>query len=528
MTAVSDHLKKLFYFKFHISYILYIFTQNILTWKLRCTKERASTLGAILLRHSPCCHISISCSKMKDKFIIYEMLPRIFGNRKSANVPNGSLAVNGTGKFGDIDAGVLDEIAKLHVSHIWFAGVIRHATAGEEGVKGGAGSPYAISDYYDVNPYLASRPAHRMKEFEKLISRTNRAGMGVIMDFVPNHVSRNYHSETANFDERNYYPGKIFDGDWSDTAKLDYSNSDTREKMKEILLFWASKGIAGFRCDMIELVPIDFWEWCIPLVKKACPNLIFIGEAYKPENYKDLFERGGFDYLYDKSGFYDTLKRIVRGGESASAITREWQKLGGFQHKMLNFLENHDEERLTSPYFAGDAFKGLAALFVSLFFNDAPFMIYAGQEFGEGPEKTSIFDFTSLPTLRNWLKGVKSGKPMKYLGYESKDLYRIYRRFFKLAVKDPVLRKGETFDLQYANPRGEHYNPDFHFSFLRHYGKKTYLCVANFTDEPAVLSINIPKHAFDYLGIEESSDLNSSVPVTVEVAPNAGSLLRIR
>lgn len=454
---------------------------------------------------------------MGEKFIIYQMLPRIFGARDGR-----------PGRFGDIDEAVLKELSKLNVSYIWYTGIIKHASPGEEGVKGHAGSPFAISDYYDVNSYLAENPENRMIEYEQLIKRTKAAGMETIMDFVPNHVARSYRSDRENLEDRNYYPGKIYDWDWSDTVKLDYSNADTREKMKNILLFWASKGVSGFRCDMVELVPVDFWEWCISAVKAQYPDVIFIGEAYQPENYPAYFDKGGFDYLYDKSGFYDCLKKIVRGEASASLLTGEWQKLGTNQPRMLNFLENHDEERITSPEFAGDGFKGFAALFVSLFFNKAPFMLYSGQEFGEGPEKTSIFDFVSLPKLKSWIDGINEGKPLKYLDYESKDIYKIYQAFCELAVNDEVLRVGETFDLQYVNPRSENYNPDRHFAFLRHYNEKTYLCAANFTDENVCLKINIPAEAFEYCSMEQTPELNSSRPVSIEIAQNSGSLLRIK
>ncbi len=453
-----------------------------------------------------------------EKFIIYQMLPRVFGNKKGAA---------GSGRFGDIDFSVLEGIRKLNVSYIWYTGIIRHAIAGEEGVKGGAGSPYAISDYYDVNPYMASRSAKRMQEFEDLVKRSKEAGMKVLIDFVPNHTSRVYNSATVNFTDENYYPGRTFDGDWSDTAKLNYGSHDTWVKMRDILLFWAGKGIGGFRCDMIELVPVEFWAWCIPQIKKKHKGIIFIGEAYQPENYAAYFDQGGFDYLYDKSGFYDTLRRIVRWEEPASAITREWQRLGDRQPNMLNFLENHDEDRLTSPYFAGNAFRGLAALFVSMFYNTAPFMIYAGQEFGEGPEKTSIFDFVTLPKVAAWIKGLKAGNDTKYLDHEASALYEIYQAFTEIAISESVIRKGQTYDLQYANPYSEHFDPQRQFVFLRKHGKKTFLMAANFTDENVNIKVRIPEHAFEYLGIRSCAEVNAETLVDVHIAPNAGTILRI-
>ena len=182
---------------------------------------------------------------MKGKLIIYQMLPRVFGNMCQANIPGGTQEQNGTGKFKDITAPVLDEIKKLNVTHIWYTGVIRHAVHGDYGVKGGAGSPFAITDYYDVNPYLASREGSRMKEFEALVSRTKAAGMEVILDFVPNHVSPSYKGTIRPFDDCNFYPGRIHDGDWSDTVKLNYNDRDTWEKMRDILLFWAAKAGTG-------------------------------------------------------------------------------------------------------------------------------------------------------------------------------------------------------------------------------------------------------------------------------------------
>ena len=448
---------------------------------------------------------------MKGKFVIYQMLPRVFGNQRSNCRPGGTSAENGTGKFKDITLSVLEEIRRLNVSYVWYTGVIRHAAAGDPGVKGGAGSPFAITDYYDVNPYLATRENSRMKEFEALVARTRDAGMETIIDFVPNHVSPAYRSTVNSFEERNFYPGHIHDWDWTDTVKLNYSDCDTWEKMKDILLFWASKGVGGFRCDMVELVPVDFWHWCIPAVKKVYPKLIFIGEAYDPANYADLLEKGGFDYLYDKSGFYDTLKKIVRGEAPACSLTGEWQKLGKYQERMLNFLENHDEDRISSPYFAGSPFGGLAALFVSLFFK----------------EKTSIFDFCSLPKVRAWLRGIKAGDPMKFLGYEEQALYVVYREFMKKA-SEPAIRRGETFDLEYANPRSEHFNPDRHFVFLRKFNNSIYLCAANFSNDRVQIKVNIPKHAFEYFGIPETEDLNSSTPVDVRIASDAGTLLKLQ
>lgn len=466
------------------------------------------------------------------------MLLRVFGNANGKCVSGGSLSLNGSGRFNDITTPVLEGIKKLSVSYIWFTGILEHATKGDEGVKGEAGSPYAIKDYYDVNPYMGSTSGKRMKEFSDMVERTHKSGMGVIIDFVPNHLAKAYDTKSkAGFTDDNFYPGKIHDGDWSDTVKLNYGNKDTWQKMLDILLFWGKKGVDGFRCDMVELVPTVFWEWCIPQVKAKYPSIIFIAEVYQPSNYNEYLYRGNFDYLYDKSGFYDTLRSILTQGHPACSLTYQWQKLGDLQPHMLNFMENHDEQRLASDFFMKDPHKALAAVFVSLHFNTAPFMLYFGQEFGErGMDiegfsgldgKTSIFDFWSLSCIRRWKMGIDTGEETRYLTNDEAGLLRIYRIMLHNAVNDPVFSIGKTFDLEYANLYSCDFDPNKQFAFLRFHEKRLYLCVANFSDTDVNLKICIPKHAFEYFGIAETKKLSSSVPRGVVVNANSCFVLKL-
>ena len=396
-------------------------------------------------------------SKQDNKIVVYQVFTRLFGNDNKHCIHNGDIAENGCGKLADFTSKALGKIKDLGATHIWYTGVIEHATQTDYRrygitpdhpavVKGKAGSPYAIKDYYDIDPDLAKDVPGRMKEFENLIQRTHRSGLKVIMDFVPNHVARQYNSDaqpngtvqlgahddtSCSFSANNnfYYipdselhaqfdmkagamdeyqekPAKAtgnnrFDAypqidDWYETIKLNYgvdymnggcthfdSIPDTWNKMLDILLFWASKKVDGFRCDMAEMVPVEFWEWVIPQVKKIYPNILFIAEVYNPNEYHNYLFRGNFDYLYDKVGLYDTLRAIVCGQESATAITRAWQNLGGIEKRMLNFLENHDEQRVASNFFAGNPRKAIPALIVSACMNTNPMMIYFGQEFGE-------------------------------------------------------------------------------------------------------------------------------------------------
>ena len=388
------------------------------------------------------------------KPIIYQMLPRIWGNNNQNPKNNGTLADNGTGKFSDIDSKTLDYLKWLGCSHVWYTGVLRHSTkSSDQGcipshpqfVKGNAGSPYAICDYYDVNPYLADNPENRIYEFKSLIKRSHDAGLKVIIDFVPNHVARDYgrtapvagHPVLGADDDRSvhwkqendfyYYVGEKLNlptpvpqgmepyeelpamatgnncfspnpsiNDWYETVKINYCDfyTGTWEKMFDILDFWAAEGVDGFRCDMVELVPPQFFKWLIAKVKEKYPDVIFIAEVYKKELYGEYIRTVGFDYLYDKSGLYDTLRTIVEKNtddngmpvelwQSASGITRNWQFLSDLQPYMLNFLENHDEQRFASDFFGRKASNTFAPLYVSLFLNTAPFMIYFGEEVGE-------------------------------------------------------------------------------------------------------------------------------------------------
>ena len=143
---------------------------------------------------------------MQEKITIYQVLPRLYGNKAGQNLPHGTIEQNGCGKMADFTDEVLANIRDFGFTHIWYTGLLEHATQTDYSacgircdhpavVKGRAGSPYAIKDYYDIDPDLAVKPERRMKEFEALLRRTHKAGMKVVIDFVPNHVARQYFSD---------------------------------------------------------------------------------------------------------------------------------------------------------------------------------------------------------------------------------------------------------------------------------------------------------------------------------------------
>ena len=504
--------------------------------------------------------------------VIYQTLPRLFGNKQAPAKPDGSLAENGVGKFADYTGQVLSTIKELGVTHVWFTGAIAHATQTNytaygirpdhpSVVKGKAGSPYAIRDYYDVDPDLAVEVDNRMQEFEALIARTHAAGMKVIIDFVPNHVSREYYSQAkplgvndlgekdntaVAFDPNNnfyYIPGQslhlgfvdsdysefpakvtgndCFDAtpshnDWYETIKLNYGVDylggrtahfdpvpDTWKKMRDILFYWSEKQVDGFRCDMAEMVPVEFWGWMIPQVKQH-REALFIAEVYNPSEYENYLHQGHFDYLYNKVNLYDTLRDVICGCMPARNISYAWQFNEGIQPYLLNFLENHDEQRIASDFFIGNPQAAIPGMVVCATMNVGPVMIYNGQELGErgmdsegfsGRDgRTTIFDYWSMETVRNWSSG----------GAFDTSLRRQYQQILTLAHTEQAFSKGTFFDLMYVNLESGRFNFQKIYAYLRGYEKEVILVVANFDGVAQHAEVMIPPVAFEMLGIEEN------------------------
>ncbi len=555
-----------------------------------------------------------------EKLIIYQVFTRLFGNNNRTCEPWGDKATNGCGLMNDFTPRALQQIKALGATHIWYTGIIEHATQtdfseyGLRGdhpgvVKGMAGSAYAISDYYDVDPDLASCVLARKQEFDALVERTHNEGLKVIIDFVPNHVARQYHSDSApegvedlgasddrskafdpnnnfyyipgeelhaNFDLRGYHewPAKATgndnfsswadQNDWYETVKLNYGvdymggrvcHFDPRPKtwdmMLDILLFWASKGVDGFRCDMAEMVPVEFWHYAIAKVKEQYPDIIFIAEVYNPNEYRNYIHTGGFDYLYDKVGLYDTLRNVICGYACANNITQCWQNVDDIKDHMLNFLENHDEQRLASEFFAGDAEKGRAALLVSACMGRNPMMIYFGQELGErGMEaegfsgkdgRTTIFDYWTIDTIRRWRNEGKFDN--RQLTPQEVSLQQFYSRILTLCNTEKAISDGEFYDLAYVNPRTELFNPATQYAFLRRYENEVLLIIANFANYDADMGVNIPRHVFELYNLPEldkvkatgmltgtsfNVSFNSKEPVRLLVPAHSGRILKFR
>jgi glycosidase len=564
--------------------------------------------------------------KTPHKIVIYQVFTRLFGNTNTTNKPWGTIEENGVGKFRDFTPKALREIKELGVTHIWFTGVLHHDVIRDytpfgisnddpDVVKGRAGSPYAIKDYYSVDPDLAVYPAKRMEEFKALVQRSHQEGLKVIIDIVPNHVARNYHSTgkpagVKDFGENDdkkviyardnnfyYLPGTEFkvplleekplggayhplaDGkfdevpakvtgngsrlaqpkadDWYETVKINYgvytnglrdfvllpegydqkpyqdhqhywqqqSLPDTWLKFRDICLFWLDFGVDGFRFDMAEMVPVEFWSYLNSTIKMAYPQTILVAEVYNPTFFRSYLKYGKMDYLYDKVDFYDTLKRVMQGKAPADRLVKIQAESADIEHHMLHFLENHDEQRLASPGFAGDAQKGKPAMVVSSTISTSPTLVYFGQEVGEPgaenagfgkPTRTSIFDYVGVPAHQRWMNGgaFDGGK----LSDEESALRNFYQRLLNFTISSPALM-GKYSELQTYNRSNSVHYTDKIFSF------------ANFDDAM--------EHTFDLLipseqikmwnlkdGTYELTDhLNSGNKLQLKVANQTGKVI---
>jgi glycosidase len=516
------------------------------------------------------------------KVVVYQMLTRLFSNKNTTNKPYGTIQENGVGKFNDITDTVLVELKKLGITHVWYTGVLEHATMTDysafgikkddpDVIKGRAGSPYAIKDYYDVDPDLAVDVRDRMKEFEQLIERTHQQDLKVIIDFIPNHVARSYQSDQkptgvkdlgegddqtkAFLPNNNFYylPGESFkvpeesaaitktffpekDGryqespakvtgndqftsspginEWFETVKLNYGvdilNNKTNyfepipntwEKMRDILVFWANKKVDGFRCDVAEMVPVEFWNWVIPQVKKVNPEILFIAEIYNPDAYRKYISTGGFDYLYEKVLLYDTLRLLIDKKRNTSDIPEIQERLNGVTQHMLHFLENHDEQRIASPFFAGNPFRAIPAMTISATIDQGPVMIYFGQEVGEpgkGAEgfggedgRTTIFDYWSAPEHQKWYNNGKCNDSL--LSQGQKDLRQYYQTILNFAQSNEAIVRGKYADITTYNIEKANFGNDVH-AFLRYTENEVLLIINSFNDVPMQIELVIPEN----------------------------------
>ncbi len=535
--------------------------------------------------------------------VIYQLFVRHFANYSTTGRAWGSKEQNGCGTFNAITDAALEQIARMGVTHLWFTGVLRHATqTAYEGlpadpaciVKGLAGSPYAVTDYFDVDPDLAENVDRRRDEFAALLQRCRRWGMVPVIDFVPNHVSRHYAStvrpgssfgcadnsgvffardnafyylEPTHSDKLVHLPGGEYepergrgrvtgnnvaswapgDYDWYETVKLNYGTDyrhgahaaaalpgllapeyalpRTWQLMNEILAYWQSMGVGGFRCDMAHMVPVPFWRWIIAHARLRDSSTFFMAEGYDDHlklidgNVHQALLEAGFDGVYDGVA-YEALRKIYEGGAWANDLDRFHRPELPMFWKGVRYIENHDEPRLASPLYWGGAGAAVCkAVMVAQYCSSCgPVLVYNGQEAGEradGPTgyggdngRTSIFDYTCLPRLQKWTNGGRfDGGQMD--SYQN-DLRRFTVSLLSL-LQHPALAKGEFYGLNWAN----HDTPDYGrlpgdsvsghqlYAFLRcnRKAKSVLLVICNFSPTCfAKTWLHIPEHARTWAG----------------------------
>ncbi len=523
------------------------------------------------------------------KPVVYQVFTRLFGNTTTTNKPWGTIEDNGVGKFEDFTDDALASIRELGTTHIWYTGIPHHGVIRDysefgisaddpDVIKGRAGSPYAVKDYYTVNPDLATDPARRLEEFEALIERTHAHGMKVLIDIVPNHVARGYESlakpegvedfgasddttvEYARDNNFYYVVGQDFqvpdspegyaplggdahplsDGrfdespakwtgngaraakpdfnDWFETVKVNYGVRpdgsydferlpdearrwsieqhaafwsdkdvpDSWEKFLHIVLYWTEKGVDGFRYDMAEMVPVEFWSYLNSGIKAVNPDAFLLAEVYNPDLYRDYLQLGRMDYLYDKVGFYDTLKPVMQGTGSTDDLAPVHAEVMDIEEHMLHFLENHDEQRIASPDFAGDAMKGKPAMVVSALISRSPTMLYFGQDVGEpgdgdagfgDPTRTTIFDYWGVPTHQRYMNnGAFDG------GQSTPDeraLRDFYERLMQFSARSSALT-GDYAEIHSANRSASDDYDETLFSFVRWNDDERLIVVSSF------------------------------------------------
>lgn len=551
----------------------------------------------------------------KGKAVVYQVFTRLFGNTNTTNKPWGTLEENGVGKFADFTPKALREIHQLGVTHIWYTGVLQHATVTDypaidlpgddpDVVKGRAGSPYAITDYYNVNPDLAVHPENRLGEFKELIQRTHEAGMQVLIDIVPNHVARNYKGgstpqglqpfgaddntavDYARDNNFYYLPGTAFqvpnwqegyqplggashpksDGiyrenparwtgngsrlaqphqnDWYETIKVNYGvrpdgsydfdtlpevyrDRDYREhaafwngrnvpdswiKFKDIALYWIDFGVDGFRYDMAEMVPVEFWSYMNAHIKQKNPNAFLLAEVYNPALYRDYIQKGKMDYLYDKVELYDSLKHIIKGYGWTDHIAVVQSGLADIEHHMLHFLENHDEQRIASPEFAGDPNLAKPAMVVSATLSTSPTLIYFGQEVGEPgaehagfgqPSRTSIFDYIGVPNHQRWMNN--GAFDARGLPPEQQELRDFYRRLLTV-TRDNEALTGAYQEIHFFNKENTPGYDHRVYSFARWKNNERLLVISNFeAHRYFTLEFKLPESLIEAWGLQEGS-----------------------
>ena len=285
-------------------------------------------------------------------------------------------------------------------------------------------------------------------------------------------------------------------------------------------------------------------------IKMKNPEAYLLAEVYNPSLYREYIKKGKMDYLYDKVQLYDTIKHVMQGHGSTDNIPPIQNDLADIEHHMLHFLENHDEQRIASPDFAGSAQKGKPAMVVSATISTSPTLLYFAQEFGEAgeehagfgsPTRTSIFDYVGVPTLQRWVNDKKfdGGQSTD----EEKALRDFYKRLLNFTIKSSALA-GNYQDIHAHNRHNTEWYNDKVLSFVRWSDDEKLIVVSNFNaDNSYGFELALPHDMIEKWNLKDgeykvkdqlyksySSTLkvsNNQATVRVDVKPLESFILKI-
>ncbi|MEP6920164.1 MAG: alpha-amylase family glycosyl hydrolase [bacterium] len=332
--------------------------------------------------------------------VVYEIFPRAFSQQ---------------GDFNGITAR-LDDLKDLGVNILWLMPI---HPIGQEKKKGTIGSPYAVRDYYGLNPDYGTKG-----DFKKLISEAHRRNMKVIIDIVANHTSwDSVMMKWSDFYEHDASGHITYPHDWSDVAELNYSNPKLRTYMTEMLKYWVREfDLDGFRCDVAEEVPTEFWENARAELDAIKPDIVMLAEGHKAELLLKAFD---FDYSWP---IHSTLTNVLHGVGRASDIRSEWEReLRDWPRASLHmrFSDNHDERRAIARFGEPAALAASALVFTL----DGVPMLYNGMEVGDTTESGAPALFEKLPVF--W--PIAERRP---------EFPRFYKQMIALRKSSPALRRG--------------------------------------------------------------------------------------
>lgn len=374
--------------------------------------------------------------------VIYQIYPRNF---------------SAEGNFKGITA-QLDRLRDLGVNILWLMPI---HPIGQEKKKGTIGSPYAVRDYYGINPDYGTK-----EDLKRLVAESHRRGMKVIIDIVANHTAW----DSVLMKHPDWYKrdasGKItYPYDWYDIAALNYTNPQLRQYMIDMLKYWIREfDLDGFRCDVAGEVPTDFWENARAELDKVKPDILLLAEAHKPELLVKAFE---LDYSWP---LHSAMTNVLQGRSLASDLREAWEKEyrewpRGALH--MRFSDNHDERRAIARFGEPAALAGSALMFTL----DGVPLIYNGMEVGDTTESGAPALFEKLPIF--W--PIAERRP---------EFPRFYKQMGALRHASKALRQGSIEWLRNSDESRV-------VTYLRRATDEEVLITINFSNRPFFGSVEV-------------------------------------